>query len=132
MVLNTKILEPERTLLIAEKGIDINDSENAEMIVANERFRFISTMNPGGDFGKKELSPALRNRFTEIWCETCTDPEDVKAIIRRNVEVDDGEFVAVGIVEFVEWFKTTAIGRRYLAVLISTNGNKHVPFSDLR
>jgi midasin len=24
-------------------------------------------MNPGGDFGKKELSPALRNRFTEIW-----------------------------------------------------------------
>lgn len=24
-------------------------------------------MNPGGDFGKRELSPALRNRFTEIW-----------------------------------------------------------------
>ena len=25
-------------------------------------------MNPSGDFGKRELSPALRNRFTEIWC----------------------------------------------------------------
>lgn len=24
-------------------------------------------MNPGGDYGKKDLSPALRNRFTEIW-----------------------------------------------------------------
>ncbi len=27
----------------------------------------LATMNPGGDYGKKELSPALRNRFTEIW-----------------------------------------------------------------
>ena len=30
----------------------------------------IATMNPSGDFGKKELSPALRNRFTEIWVES--------------------------------------------------------------
>ena len=26
-------------------------------------FRVVATMNPGGDFGKRELSPALRNRF---------------------------------------------------------------------
>jgi midasin len=30
-------------------------------------------MNPGGDFGKRELSPALRNRFTEIWVEPLTN-----------------------------------------------------------
>jgi hypothetical protein len=29
-------------------------------------FLFAATMNPGGDFGKRELSPALRNRFTEV------------------------------------------------------------------
>lgn len=29
-------------------------------------------MNPSGDFGKRELSPALRNRFTEIWVEPIT------------------------------------------------------------
>jgi midasin len=29
-------------------------------------------MNPGGDFGKRELSPALRNRFTEVWVEAIT------------------------------------------------------------
>ena len=29
-------------------------------------------MNPGGDFGKRELSPALRNRFTEIWVDPIT------------------------------------------------------------
>lgn len=38
-------------------------------------FLFAATMNPGGDFGKRELSPALRNRFTEVgalsW-ERCT------------------------------------------------------------
>jgi midasin len=27
-------------------------------------------MNPSGDFGKKELSPALRNRMTEVWVES--------------------------------------------------------------
>ena len=31
-------------------------------------------MNPGGDFGKRELSPALRNRFTEIWVDPITAP----------------------------------------------------------
>src|SRR5699024_2654459 len=30
-------------------------------------FRFIATMNPGGDYGKRELSPALRNRLTEVY-----------------------------------------------------------------
>lgn len=28
--------------------------------------RVMATMNPGGDFGKRELSPALRSRFTEV------------------------------------------------------------------
>lgn len=32
-------------------------------------------MNPSGDYGKKELSPALRNRFTEIWVESILDKE---------------------------------------------------------
>ena len=36
-------------------------------MVAAPGFRLLATMNPGGDFGKKELSPALRNRFTEVW-----------------------------------------------------------------
>jgi hypothetical protein len=36
----------------------------------------VATMNPGSDFGKKELSPALRNRLTEIWVESYfTQPE---------------------------------------------------------
>ena len=53
------VLEPERKLLISEKA-------DNEEIQATEGFQIFATMNPGGDYGKKELSPALRNRFTEI------------------------------------------------------------------
>lgn len=38
-------------------------------------------MNPGGDFGKKELSPALRNRFTEIWVPPITEIDDLQSIV---------------------------------------------------
>jgi len=36
-----------------------------------------ATMNPSGDFGKRELSPALRNRFTEIWVNVPTRKEEL-------------------------------------------------------
>ncbi|KAL3316044.1 AAA ATPase midasin [Cichlidogyrus casuarinus] len=60
------VLEPERRLLLAERGGDHLHQEID--LKAHETFRLVATMNPGGDYGKKELSPALRNRFTEIWC----------------------------------------------------------------
>lgn len=76
------ILEPERTVLLAEKG-GVGESDTPAEIVkdfvvqAVEGFQFLATMNPGGDFGKKELSPALRNRFTEIWCLPSDTKEDL-------------------------------------------------------
>ncbi|XP_053965849.1 midasin [Anastrepha ludens] len=76
------ILEPERTVLLAEKG-GVSESDNPAEIAkdfvvqAKEGFQFLATMNPGGDFGKKELSPALRNRFTEIWCLPSDAKEDL-------------------------------------------------------
>jgi MoxR-like ATPase len=41
-------------------------------------------MNPGGDFGKKELSPALRNRFTEVWVPPLNDPTELRQIVDRR------------------------------------------------
>lgn len=55
------VLEPERTLLLAEKG-----GPAAEQVLAAEGFRVVATMNPGGDHGKRELSPALSNRLTQV------------------------------------------------------------------
>ncbi|KAH6554865.1 hypothetical protein KP509_1Z301100 [Ceratopteris richardii] len=45
----------------------------------------MATMNPGGDVGKKELSPALRNRFTEIWVPRIEEEEDLRSIIDARV-----------------------------------------------
>lgn len=59
------VFEQDRTLTISEKS-----SCEAVKIVAHEKFNMVATMNPGSDFGKKELSPALRNRMTEIWVES--------------------------------------------------------------
>ena len=60
---------------MAEKG-----GSDLENIVAHENFFLLATMNPGGDYGKKELSPALRNRFTEIWVPSVTDIDELKSI----------------------------------------------------
>lgn len=67
------ILEPNRSITLTEK--------DGEEIFARESFRIVATMNPGGDYGKKELSPALRNRFTEIYCHNTTDISEIKHII---------------------------------------------------
>jgi len=72
------VLEPSRTLTIAEKG--------GEVIVAHAEFRVLATMNPGGDFGKKELSPALRNRFTEIWIDAISDMDDLRSILAAHLK----------------------------------------------
>lgn len=94
------VLESERTLLLPEKG-----SEDI-LVQANPEFQFFATMNPGGDYGKKELSPALRNRFTEIWVPSMENRSDVELIVSSKLSVDIKE-LAPKIVEFSEWFAHT-------------------------
>lgn len=72
------VLEPSRSITLAEKS-------NGESFVAHERFRVLATMNPGGDFGKKELSPALRNRFTEVYVRPTTEEGEVATIISKRL-----------------------------------------------
>ncbi|XP_063233945.1 LOW QUALITY PROTEIN: midasin-like [Bacillus rossius redtenbacheri] len=105
------LLEPERVLLLSEKG----SSEPGTLSVkAHPRFQFVGTMNPGGDFGKKELSPALRNRFTEIWCEPFSDRKDLEDIICFYLCLDarlKGE-MAWNILEFIEWYKSEPLASK--------------------
>ncbi|KAI5949928.1 hypothetical protein KGF54_005406 [Candida jiufengensis] len=89
------VLEPERSLLLAEKGSD------DAFIIASDGFEFFATMNPGGDYGKKELSPALRNRFTEIWVPSMENFEDVYQIVESRLKQSQ---LAGPIVKFAKWY----------------------------
>ncbi|EWC47023.1 hypothetical protein DRE_03785 [Drechslerella stenobrocha 248] len=94
------VLEPEREIFLAEKGY--KDAK----ITAQAEFQFFATMNPGGDYGKKELSPALRNRFTEIWVPPMDDFDDVLQIARTKLIPAFKEY-AVAMVQFGFWFNRT-------------------------
>ncbi|KAH3685853.1 hypothetical protein WICPIJ_003141 [Wickerhamomyces pijperi] len=93
------VLEPERSLLLAEKGT----SEQDAFITASQGFQFLSTMNPGGDYGKKELSPALRNRFTEIWVPSMEDFNDVQTIVESRLAAELKHLAPI-VVKFSESF----------------------------
>ncbi|GAA5984033.1 hypothetical protein JCM10908_006021 [Rhodotorula pacifica] len=98
------VLEPSRTLVLAEKGgRDLDDIR----VVGASGFEILATMNPGGDFGKKELSPALRNRFTEIWVSAVDDIADLLHIIgSRWSPTCRTELEGFGprIIHFAQWF----------------------------
>lgn len=68
------------TLTLAEKG-----GEPPEVITAHPNFRIVATMNSGGDFGKKELSPALANRFTQIWVPPTETAEELTPILQSRL-----------------------------------------------
>lgn len=74
------VLEPGRTLTLAEKA-----GAGAEVIRAAPGFCLVATMNPGGDYGKKELSPALSNRLTQIWVPAIEDEAELAAIIHSRI-----------------------------------------------
>lgn len=126
------VLEPQRTILLAEKGIDNS------FVRADAGFQFLATMNPGGDFGKKELSPALRNRFTEIWVPPLSGNGDILHIVLSKLKRDYESFAKV-IVDFSHWFgqtfrstASTAFSIRDILAwvdFINKDQNKHGPTS---
>ncbi|RAH79405.1 P-loop containing nucleoside triphosphate hydrolase protein [Aspergillus japonicus CBS 114.51] len=72
----------------------LNSGPIDSMVVAHEGFQFLSTMNPGGDYGKRELSAALRNH------------EDILPILRMKLQLES-EHVPKAMLQFAKWFKTT-------------------------
>lgn len=94
------VLEPERTIVLAERG-GINDDHST--IQAANGFKLFATMNPGGDYGKKELSPALRNRFTEIWVPSVTSHSDLEMIINGSWEYEVLKSHTTLLLAFCNW-----------------------------
>src|SRR5712691_6452750 len=94
------VLEPARTIVLAEKG---GDNAEDSLVLAAPAFRLIATMNPGGDYGKKELSPALRNRFTEVWVPPVDTREDFTQIVMSSWRHESLKPCTHAVLNFIEW-----------------------------
>lgn len=102
------VLERLNSLFETDRSILLMDGiAESEVIIAEKGFQIIATMNPGDDYGKKEvikltltyifilfkcfivfqLSKALRNRFMEIWCSGEQLSDDMQAIIEKRMIV---------------------------------------------
>ncbi|KAJ3725477.1 hypothetical protein C8R42DRAFT_444646 [Lentinula raphanica] len=99
------VLEPSRSVVLAEK---VDNERDHPSIVAHESFKLVATMNPGGDFGKKELSPALRNRFTEIWVPSIDDRNDLLMIINNSWKHSYLRRHTTPVLDFVQWLSHEA------------------------
>lgn len=94
------VLEPSRSIVLAERG----GTESADPAIhASNGFKLIATMNPGGDYGKKELSPALRNRFTEIWVPAVDKREDLELIVNSLWCLESLRGYTSPLLDFIEW-----------------------------
>jgi midasin len=97
------VLEPGRTITLPEKG-----GAEVEELTAHPDFLILGTMNPGGDFGKKELSPALRNRFTEIWIGSVGKASEMESIVARRMPTASLLPFARSLAEFWEFYHENA------------------------
>jgi midasin len=80
------VLESGRAITIAEKG-GVSEDES-ERLIAHPNFKIIATMNPSGDFGKRELSPALRSRFTEIFVQNESSEDNLIMMLTEVLQIN--------------------------------------------
>jgi midasin len=107
------VLEPNRTIVLAERG---GESADTASIGGADGFQIVATMNPGGDYGKKELSPAMRNRFTEIWVPSIDQRTDLETIADGSWKHDELRPFTHPLLDFVEWLAVQASDRSLIAL----------------
>ncbi|KAG6377007.1 hypothetical protein JVT61DRAFT_1050 [Boletus reticuloceps] len=107
------VLEPHRIIVLAERG---GTDGEYPAVRAADSFKLLATMNPGGDYGKKELSPALRNRFTEIWVPPVDDPSDLLMIVENSWAHDALKVFTTPLLRFTDWLRER-VGDRSVCTL---------------
>jgi midasin len=105
------VLEASRTLVLAEHNSkDCGDRK----VLAHTDFQLFATMNPGGDYGKRELSPALRSRFTEIWVPPIVDIFDISLVLQQSLRQCNSRPPASELHEkmlsYIQWFNVAICG----------------------
>lgn len=97
------ILERINSLLDKDRSITLTEKGN-EMVTAHPNFRIFATMNPATSqyAGRKELSLAMRNRFTENWVTGLSERNEFAEICRAWMSKlgPDGANIAEKMVDF--------------------------------
>ncbi|CAD8184490.1 unnamed protein product [Paramecium pentaurelia] len=73
------VLEGLNSCLEQPATLTVND----QFYQAHKTFVIIAAMNPSGDWGKKELTPALRSRFTEIFVFNPLSKNEMHSIVQQ-------------------------------------------------
>lgn len=102
------VLEPSRTITLAEQN---SKNSGDRFVQAHKDFQLFATMNPGGDYGKRELSPALRSRFTEIWVPPIHDFSDIGLVLHQTLRLCSSTPCSLDLhplmLDYVRWFNDT-------------------------
>ena len=78
------VLEGLNSVFEMPSTVTVNDAQ----LKAHERFFVVAAMNPSGDWGKRELTPALRSRFTEIFLENPMELPEMPSIVGQLVPAE--------------------------------------------
>ncbi len=96
------ILERLNSLLDDDRAIVLTEHDG-EKVEAHPDFRVFATMNPATSqyAGRRDLSLAMKNRFTEQWFPELTDPGETTTIVSGWLKkVEGGEKIAEQMVGF--------------------------------
>ena len=72
------VLEENGSVALTERG-------DAHVVTRHPDFRIFGAMNPPTDFGKKDLPPGIRSRFTELYVDPISSHEDIQLVVLQQL-----------------------------------------------
>eukprot|EP00477_Mikrocytos_mackini_P002172 GAHX01002388.1.p1 GENE.GAHX01002388.1~~GAHX01002388.1.p1 ORF type:complete len:3172 (-),score=674.57 GAHX01002388.1:36-9551(-) len=90
---DTSVIERINSVFDTPPNLSIYESSKNEKVKIHNECFLIATMNPSGDFGKKELSLPLRNRFREIYFDWKIDQEFIDKLIDIKIENNNTKII---------------------------------------
>ena len=123
---SAETLECLSALLESSGSVCLYERGDYRSVPRHTEFRLFACMNPVTDCGKTDLAPGLRNRFTELYCDEVTDPQDVKMLVTEYLQ--PLALASKQIDNIVQFYSKA----RDLANTKLTNGLGHRPTFSLR
>jgi midasin len=66
-------------------SLTLTERGDAVAVERHSDFRLFAAMNPATDAGKKDLNPAIRSRFTEMFVDELLDPVELRVVAGKYI-----------------------------------------------